>query len=346
MIPHSRPTLSEAEICAVSQVIRSGHIAQGEVVAEFERKVARYIGLRHAVATSSGTSALFLTLMALGVGAGDEVVMPSYVCSAPFHAAVRTGATPLLADVDPDTFNLNPDDIEKKVTPRTKVVILPHMFGLPGPLDEILRLGIPVVEDCAMSIGARYKGGWTGSFGRVAVFSFYATKMMTTGEGGMVATNCAEIADIVRDLRDYDRKPNLKLRLNFKMTDIGAAMGIVQLERLGSFISRRRQIAKAYSDGLKTTGLKLPETPPDRDHIFFRYVVGSRNSERMITTLQGAGIMAQRPVFRPLHHYLNMPSTEFPGTEEVFERTVSLPIYPLLTDEEVEQIIRTIKGVQ
>jgi perosamine synthetase len=206
MIPHSRPTLDKDDAAAVSAVLKSGHLSQGYQVSQFEKALAAFIGTKAGVAVSSGTAALHLSLLALKIGKGDEVILPSYVCTAPFNAVHLVSATPVIADIDRKTFNVDVPDLKKRITPRTKAIIVPHMFGLPADLDEILSLGIPVIEDCALSVGSRYKGQRTGSFGTLSIFSFYTTKMIATGEGGMVLCSREDIIDAVRDLRDYDEK--------------------------------------------------------------------------------------------------------------------------------------------
>ena len=189
VIPHSRPSLDRGDVSSVSEVIRSGQIAQGEVVGEFEKKVAKYIGVNGAVATSTGTSALHLSLLAMGIKKGDHIAIPSFVCSALLNVVKYVGAHPILVDVDQETYNIDIHDLKKKIKKTTKAIILPHQFGLPADIDEVMSLGVPVIEDCAQAIGAVYKGKKTGSFGSLSCFSFYATKVLSTGEGGMIVSN-------------------------------------------------------------------------------------------------------------------------------------------------------------
>jgi len=266
-IPHSRPTLGPEAAQAVFDVISSGYIAEGSAVEEFEQSFAKYLNIRHAVATNSGTSALHLALLALEVGPGDEVIIPSYVCSALLNAVNYTGATPVLADICPRTFNLEAADVKKRITDRTTAIIVPHLFGLAADLDALLALDVPIIEDCAQAVGAAYAQRPAGTFGAAAVFSFYATKVITTGEGGMVVTNSREIAGRIRDLKIYDQKDNYKIRFNYKMTDIQATLGLNQLQRLDAFIRRRKAIAEQYTRSFKALDLNLP--PDDAGHIFF-----------------------------------------------------------------------------
>ncbi|MBU0699198.1 MAG: DegT/DnrJ/EryC1/StrS aminotransferase family protein, partial [Proteobacteria bacterium] len=205
-IPHSRPTLGPEEMAAVADVIASSQIAQGKVVYEFEKAFAQKIGTTYAVSTNSGTAALHLTLLAMEVGENDEVIIPSYVCTALLNAVRYTGAEPVLAEIDPDTYNLEPDDVRRKLTSRTKAVVVPHLFGLPADMEGLLDLNVSIIEDCAQAVGSTYRQKCVGTFGKAAVFSFYATKVMTTGEGGMVVSASKDFMDRVRDLREYDNR--------------------------------------------------------------------------------------------------------------------------------------------
>lgn len=344
LIPHSRPTISEDDVQAVTEVIRSGFLAQGERVREFERHFAAFLGMREAVATSSGTAALHLALLALGVGMGDEVICPSYVCVAVLHAIRYTGATPVLADIEPQTYNLSPQSVRQSLTSRTKALIVPHLFGLPADVDELLSFGLPLIEDCAQMVGGQYHGRPVGTLGTVAIFSFYATKLLCTGEGGMVVCDAPEILARLQDLREYDERPGGHLRFNYKMTDLQAALGLSQLARLPAFIQRRKAIAACYTAVLRELDIDPPTLPPDRDHIFFRYVV--RRPEPVGPVLERFaphGIVCRRPVFRPIHQYLEQGG--FPESEAAWEHVLSVPIYPSLTEQEVDCVVAGLRAV-
>ena len=343
MISHSKPTLDHEDYKSVMDVLKSGHLVQGEKVAGFEEDLSAFIGVKNGVAVSSGTAALHLSLIALGVGEGDEVIIPSYVCSAVLNAVMYVNAVPIIADIDKHTFNIDPRDLKKKVTKRTKAVIVPHMFGLPAEVDEISSLGIPVIEDCAQSIGAKYKGRYTGSFGVCSVFSFYATKMLATGEGGMVLSDDERFIKVIRDLRDYDEKESYSVRYNYKMTDIHAAMGISQLKKLPSFIQKRKEIADFYNRTLEEIPFPVPVVPEGREHIYYRYVLLTQNTSRFIDEMRKKKIECRKPVFKPLHGYL--PLYGCPVTDEVAAQAVSIPIYPLLNDKEVHGIADNIKAL-
>ncbi|MBN2438715.1 MAG: DegT/DnrJ/EryC1/StrS family aminotransferase [Deltaproteobacteria bacterium] len=343
MIPHSRPTIDQGEIDAVDAVLRSGRLAQGERVLEFEKILASLTGAGGAVAVSSGTAGLHLSLLALGVGEGDEVVIPGFVCPALLNAILYVRALPVLADIDRETFNIDVRDLKRRRTEKTKAVIVPHMFGLPADIGEIVALGVPVIEDCAQALGSRYEGLPIGSFGVLSVFSFYATKVICTGEGGMVAANDRHLLEKIRDLRDYDEKDDHRLRYNYKLTDLQAALGLAQIRRLPVLIERRRAIARQYDAFLRERRLPAPACPPDREHIYYRYVIRTKQVAGLLAAGEEAGIAYRRPVFKPLQHYLGM--TGYPRTEKAFIETVSLPIYPSLSDAEVEAILHSLRSV-
>jgi perosamine synthetase len=335
-IPHSRPTLGEEEIKAVAAVIESGHIAEGEVVARFERTFAGKMGVRHAVAVSSGTAALHLALLAMGIGPKDEVIIPSYVCAALLHAVQHAGAQPVPAETDPLTYNIDPDDVKRRITNRTRAIIVPHMFGLAADLDRLLKLDVPIIEDCAHAAGGTYHQKPLGTFGDAAIFSFYATKMMATGEGGMVTSNSPEFIARIRDLKTYDGKAADTVRYNYKMTDVQAALGEVQLARLPSFIAQRRKIARKYCKNFKLLNIKLPVEIDD--HIYYRFVVGlESDSEGFIRKLAQKAVGCARPVFLPIHRHLKKDG--YPVTDKVWDTSLSIPIYPSLNNSEIERII-------
>jgi perosamine synthetase len=336
-IPHSRPTLGQAEVEPVTGVIASSQIAQGQVVHEFERTFAQKMNAKYAASTNSGTAALHLVLLAMGIGEQDEVVIPSYVCTALLNAVKYVGAAPVLAEIDPENYNLDPDDVQRRLTKRTKAVIVPHLFGLAADMEGLLALNVPIIEDCAQAIGSTYRQKYVGTFGEAAIFSFYATKVMTTGEGGMVVSGSKDLIDRVRDLREYDNKDKYKIRYNYKMTDIHAAIGLVQLSRIERFIQRRRAIAGSYDQAFEYLDLQLP--PREQGHIYFRYVLGlGTDAGAWIRKLKGKGIGCARPVYRPLHKYLSMKG--FSRTEKAWKESLSIPIYPSLTAKDVRCVIK------
>ncbi|MGD2269324.1 MAG: DegT/DnrJ/EryC1/StrS aminotransferase family protein [Desulfobacterales bacterium] len=339
IVPHSRPTLGPEEIQQVTRVLESGQIAQGELVAKFETAFAQKLGTEYAVCVSSGTAALHLTLLALKIGYGDEVIIPSYVCPALLNALNYVGATPVLAEIDPHSYNLDPDDVKKRLTKRSRAVIVPHLFGLAADLESLSGLGVPLIEDCAQAVGACSQKNQLGTLGEAAIFSFYATKVLTTGEGGMIVSRSKEIVDAARDLREYDKTEGYKIRFNYKMTDIQAGIGLSQLDRLESFIRHRRRIAQTYHSALASLGVRLPFRAPG--HIYFRYVIGlGTDATPWIRELRARGIRSERPVHRPIHRYLRQEG--YPLTDQVWSQSLSIPIYPSLTEKETDLVIQSL----
>jgi len=343
MIPHSKIILDEEDIAVVARVLRSGHLAQGDYVLSLEEKAASFIEADHAVAVSSGTAALHLSLLSLGIGDGSEVIIPSYVCTALLNAIHYVRANPVLVDIEPGTYNIKVENIRKVINDKTKAIIVPHMFGLPADIESIVSIGIPVIEDCAHSVGARLNGKYTGSFGLLSIFSFYATKMLGAGEGGMVLSNDLDLIETIRDLRDYDEKNNYIVRYNYAMTDIQAALCERQLNKLPSFIERRKEIAGIYNNNLERTGASLPAVSDERGHIYYRYVMRLGNPLKFMEEMRKRGIECRRPVFKPLHRYLKLAG--YPMTDNVWEKAVSIPIYPALTEEDSHLIVDSINKI-
>ena len=343
LIPHSKPSLGQEELRAVTEVLRSGQITAGPMVAQFERGIAAYIGLHGGVAVSSGTVALELALRALGVGHGDNVILPSYVCSAPWLAVQRVGAQARLVDINPTTYNLDPQKVRKARTSRTRAVIVPHMFGLPADLTSLQSLDIPLIEDCAQTLGAMEQGRAVGSVGTLTVCSFYATKLLCTGEGGMVLSNDEALLERVRALREYDKAPSLNSAAgNCKLTDLQAAIGVAQLNQLGEFLDKRSALAALYRDMLSPELFTMPVVPAGRTHVYFRFVVRLMNGLQSaddftdyLSRLAHRGLQCRKPVFRPLHRYLDLP--DFPASDEADASAISLPVHPSLTEEAIRQ---------
>lgn len=344
MIRHSMPTVGDDDLAMIAKVVRSRHVGYGgKIVEEFERRLCRFIGTRHAVATNSGTAALHLALLALGVKHGGQVILPTYTCAAVLNAVKYTGATPVLVDIDPRTFNIDPDRVRDAAGRKTRAIIVPHMFGLPAEVRAIRRLGIPVVEDCSMAVGARIGRRMTGTFGDVAIASFYATKVMTTGGGGALFTDDRSIAARVRDLVNYDNRDNYRVRYNYGMSALNAAVGLSQLAKLPGFLKQRRQIAEMYYGSLESLPLELP-AGGEEGHVFYRFV--ARAAGRMETVarrMADRGIECKRPVWRPLHRYLPIDRGRFPAAEEAHRRNCSIPIYPEMTDRDVRTVIDALR---
>ena len=338
MIPHSRPTISENDVSNVVTNLRSGLVAYGDEVTRFEQDMSKYIGVMGGVAANSGTSALHLALQALNIGPGHEVILPSYVCVSVLHAVEYCGASPVFADIEDEGYNLDPKSVAERITANTKAIVVPHLFGRAADLAKLMEFGLPIIEDCAQAVGAEYMGRKLGSFGALSTFSFKATKLMTTGHGGMVLTNSREMLDRLRELAKYDNLEKYHVSYNYQLTDFQAALGRSQLKQLDSFIERRRRISKTYNEVFESMGHKVPIGYG----IFFRYVVEVDDADRYIESMKLQGVTCARPVFKPLHRYFNS-STELPNTDRAMRRALSIPIYPSLSDDEVASICNTIK---
>jgi perosamine synthetase len=352
LIPHSQSTIGEDDIKSVSSVLKSGLLSQGRAVNRFEEHFSRYHAAKGGVAVSSGTAALHLALLALGVGRGDRVIVPTYACIAPYNAVKYTGAVPVLADTVKDGWAMDAEWVEaylKKDSKKKKVraIVVVHLFGKPVAMDAFLdiskRYSVPIIEDCALSLGSEYKGKKVGTFGKVSVFSFYATKVITTGEGGMLIANSEKIVRSIRDLRQYDEKKDAGLRFNYKMTDIQAALGVGQLKKLPGFIKRRRRIAKNYLENLEDLPLSLPEQSGHSKDMYYRFVVRMKNPDRFMRDMERNGIICRRPVFMPVHRTVKQRT--LPNAEKLWKEAVSLPIYPLLEEDAVNRIIGCMRKV-
>jgi len=344
IIPHSKPSIDKDDIKAVTDVLSSGQIAQGDKVREFEDRVAKFVGVKHAVACSSGTSALHLALYGLGVKRGDEVIIPSYVCSSPYFATLYTGATPIIVDIDITDFNICAETVREHVSLKTKAIIVPHMFGNPAELNELLMFDIPIIEDCAQSLGAEYKGQQVGSFGDLSIASFYATKMMTTGEGGMVLTNNSKLYLKIIEARDYDRKPLTPIKYNYKMTDFQASLGVSQLKKLPYFIKRRREISSVYNNNFSEyNNVRIPQTCSRKNPVFYRYIIMVDDVDHIQKRAKENSIMCEKPVHKPLHK--SFTTFNCPNSDRVYERVLSIPLYPSLTEREINYLLQRFKDI-
>ena len=344
-IPHNKPTIGDEEIEAVVATLSSQELTMGAKVKGFEDAFSRYAGVS-SVATSSGTSALHLALIALGISKDDEVIIPSYTCIAVALPIIYQQAKPILSDIT-DDYNISVEDVESGITEKTRAVVVPHMFGCPADIYEIKdlcdRKGIYLVEDCAQSTGALYDGQKVGMFGDVSIFSFYATKMMTSIQGGAVCTSNPDWLQTIKDLRYHDQCRSLmdddpRIKYSYMMSDIGAVVGAVQLKKLDRFIDRRRKIASIYRGEIGGEVIHPPEDARKK-HVYSRYLIRtSFDPSKVIERLQSYGITAVMMHLPPLHNRILLKEfnkdAKFPKTDEVINSAISLPIYPSLTDEE------------
>jgi dTDP-4-amino-4,6-dideoxygalactose transaminase len=362
MIPWASPGAQyrahkEAIWTAIGRVLDSGVYVLGGEVERFERAFAGYCGVTHAVGVASGTDALILALRALGVGAGDEVVTVSHTALATVAAIIAAGATPVLVDVEAETYTMDPARIEEAVTPKTRAIIAVHLYGQPAELDAIgaiaKRHGLKLVEDCAQAAGARYRGRRVGGIGDVGCFSFYPTKNLgAIGDGGMVTTSDQALALRLRRLRQYgwdEARQTEDVGLNSRLDPLQAAILDAKLPFLDKDNARRAAIAARYRAGLAALPLALPQQRAGTDHAYHLYVLACEHREALAAFLGKHGIGCAVHYPRPAHRHggysarLRIPDAGLPATDRLVDRILSLPIYPELEDAAVERVIAAIR---
>jgi perosamine synthetase len=360
MITISKLNLGKEELSAIVKVIKSGNVVQGKRVAEFEQAFAKFIGTKYAVAVSSGTAALYLSLLSLDIGKGDEVITTPFSFIASTNAILYTGAKPVFVDIDEQTFNINPKFIEQAITKKTKAILPVHLYGLPCDMEGIQAIAkkhkLFVVEDASQAHGAQFKNKKVGSFGDLGCFSFYATKNMTTAEGGMVTTSNKKLYDKLKLLRNHGSKIRYQheiLGFNLRMTDISAAIGFVQLKKLPKFNKIRIKNAKYLTKHLfGIQGLSVPFMPSQATHVFHQYTVRidkaiDRNG--VIEALDKKGVKTEVYYPIPIHkqklyRFLGYLNT-LPVAERVSQTVLSLPVHPYLTKAELRKIVSALFSV-
>ncbi len=371
MIPITKPWVGEEEVQRLREVIESGWLTQGPRVAEFERIVADYVGAAHAVACSSCTTGLHMALLTLGVGPGDEVIVPSLSFIATTNAVRHAGARPVFAEVDPRTYNLDPADVERRITPRTKAIMVVHQMGLPTDVDAFLdigrRRGVKILEDGACAIGSRYKGRPIGAHSEMAVFSFHPRKVICTGDGGMVTTQNADYARTLRLLRQHGMSVSDAARhgakqviieqypilgYNYRLTDLQAAVGIEQMKRLDGLLDRRRQLAERYGRLLAgVRGLSLPFVPGYAQPNWQSYAVAltedcAVSRDGLMQSLLDTGISARRGIMTAHREGACVAAfgrQSLPVTERASDRSLLLPLFPQMTEAEQDHVVATLR---
>jgi len=367
------PNLGEEEWQALREPIETGWLTQGPKVAAFEKAFAVRHEVKHAVAVTSATTGLHLALAALGIGPGDEVIVPAFTWVATANVVLYCGATPVFADVDRVTYNIDPKDVARRLTPKTKAIVPVHLFGLcadMAALRDVLHPDIKIVEDAACAAGASWQGQSAGALGDLGVFSFHPRKSITTGEGGMVTTNDDSLADRVRKLRNHGAsvseeerhhgpRPYLLpefelLGFNYRMTDLQGAVGLVQLKKLDRFIDERADLTVRYRKELAgVTWLRLPEEPPQGRHAWQAFVAyvnsdtAPRSRNEIMETLQQQGI-STRPGTHAVHmlkYYrqrFGLKPDDFPGARDCDRNTMAIPLHNRMTDDDVSYIVRAL----
>lgn len=352
MIPISKPVIGEAEKSAVLAVLESGMLAQGPRVAELEKQFAKLCQTEHAIATSSGTTALNVALLAHEIGPDDEVITTPFTFIASVNSILYVGAKAVLVDIDEETFNINPALIKAAITPRTKAIMPVHLYGYPCDMGAILEIaerhGLIVIEDAAQAVGAKYKGQPTGSFG-TGCFSLYATKNVMSGEGGMITTNDDTIAERARMIRSHGMKRRYyhdRMGYNFRMSDLHAAIGVAQMERLKEFSEKRRANAAYLSTHLK--GVRVPTVRQGYEHVWHQYTIrvnGDRDAvvQQLNQSGVGTGIFYPIPAHKQLHlQDLGYGEQSLPVAEQLSEKVISLPVHPQLSEADLETIVREV----
>jgi len=364
-IPLTRPYFDSDEIGEIKQVLDSGWVTQGPKVKEFEESVARKIRSKYAIAVTNCTAALHLALLCSGISCGDEVLVADYTFPATGHAVLYCSAKPIFVDIDPDTYNIDPEKIEKLITEKTRAIIPVHTFGQPARMDEIINIAqdysLTVIEDSACALGAQYKGKYAGAIGDIGCYSFHARKGITTGEGGMLVTNNAEIAAKARHLSTFGMKSAwerekkgkfsvpefIDVGYNYKMSDITAAIGVAQLRRLDRIIDRKRTLAQYWDTRLdEIEGIKKPYVDPDTFSIYQSYVAllePTLDRNKMIQDLLSRGIQTQIGTYashmQPVYHALQT----CPCSQDVFHRAISLPMYFTLQEAVIDEVADAIQ---
>lgn len=357
MIHPASPVIGEEEIAAVTAVMRSGMLAQGAEVAAFEEEFAAAFAAGHAAAVSNGTTALIVALQAIGIEPGDEVIVPSFTFAATANAVALLGARPVFADIDPATFCIDPASVTAAITPSTKAIIAVHLYGHMAPMEQLhdvaTRHQLRLIEDAAQAHGARRNGKTVGALSDMATYSFYPTKNMTTGEGGMVTAHEPELIDAVKLYRNHGMERRYHHDLvgsNARMTDIAAAIGRVQLRNLPEWNERRREIAGMYDSKL-TGSVTTPAVAADTYHVYHQYTIRSIHRDAIIDSLQrhhiGFGVYYPIPCHRQKAFAAFAPSHELPETDTAAAEVLSLPMRPDLTDQEIGSVIdAVVEGIE
>ncbi|MGH3064666.1 MAG: DegT/DnrJ/EryC1/StrS family aminotransferase [Gaiellaceae bacterium] len=352
MIRLAWPDLGPEELAAVEEVFRSGQLTMGPRVEEFESALASACEVEHAIVVSSGTAALHLAVLALGIGPGDEVIVPAYTFPATANVVALVGARPVLVDVDPETMNVTAETVAAGLSPRTKAVLVVHLFGRPAPWEELgaaVPDGVALLEDAAGALGARRQGRACGALGRLGCLSFHPRKIVTTGEGGAVTTNDPEIADATRRFRHHGIEPrgDFDIRapgLNYRLSDILCAVGISQLRRLEQLLEERERLAAAYAERLDGR-VGLPTADQGDRHGLQAYVVSLDRRDEALSALREAGIQAQIGTYALHHLGAYRDQGPFPGADACYERALALPFHNRLTDADVERVSGVLTGL-
>jgi dTDP-4-amino-4,6-dideoxygalactose transaminase len=355
MIPIAKPLIGDEEKQAVVEVLDSGMLAQGPRVKAFEDAFAAMCGVEHAIATSSGTTALHIALLAHGIGPDDEVITCPFTFISTANSILFTGAKPVFVDIDPVTFNIDPTQIEDAITPRTKALLPVHLFGLPADMGPIMDIAeahdLAVVEDACQAHGAEYHGRRAGAFG-TGTFSLYPTKNITSAEGGMITTDDPDLAESCRAIRQHGMRRRYyhdELGFNFRMTDVHAAIGLAQIQKLAGFNAARIENARYLSEHLE--GVITPTVPEGRTHVFHQYTIRVPGGQRdaLVAYLRehdvGCGVYYPVPIHQQTYYTEELGyAVSLPVSEQAAEEVVSLPVHPAVSMEDLETIVSRVNA--
>jgi len=334
LIPHSRPWISEDDAQAVRAQLVSGLVAQGAMVETFERQVGRYLGGVHTIAQSSGSAALALAFKVLGIQQGHEVILPTYVCRSVLEATMAAGAIPVLCDVD-ESGVITPETVGPHVTAKTRAMVAVHVFGHPCNVALLKQMRVPVIDDACQAFGLSVNGEMAGTIGHLGILSFHATKCLTTGEGGMLVSRDAELAERARYMTDGSAVP--VPRHDARLSDLQAALGVAQLARYSQFIERRDRLRAQFATVARNQGIEVGAT--GQSNMLFRFTVRtSKPFDVVAKDFRTRGVVVRRGVDALLHRLLGMGDAGFGTAVRLFERTVSVPMYPSLNDDEASAI--------
>ncbi len=352
MIPAAKPLLGDDEARAVSEVIKSGMLAQGKKVAEFEEGFGRFIGAKHTIAVGNGTQALHVALLAAGVRSGDEVITTAFSFLASSTSIVHCGAKPVFADIDPETFNMDPDDAGKLVTKKTRAIMPVHLFGLSADVKELQKIcdehGLVLVEDACQAHGAQVGGKCAGTFGIASAFSFYPTKNITTGEGGAVTTmddKTAERCRLLRNQGQVSRYNCVMIGYNYRMTDIGGAIGIEQLKKLPGWTETRIKNAAYLDRELSKAGIKAPHVPRGYRHVYHQYTIRVKDRDNVQKKLADMGVGTGVYYPQGLHEMgplAQYRTRKLPNVEKACREVLALPVHPALSGADLETVAKAV----
>lgn len=360
----AKPYFDSDELNELKGVLDSCWVSQGPKVKEFEDKVVEYLGVKYAIAVTNCTAALHLALLSVGITEEDEVLVADYTFPSTGHSVLYCKAKPIFIDINPRTYNINPNLIEDKITDKTKAIIPVHTFGQPAEMDRILEIAkkynLKVIEDAACAFGAKYKNNYAGTIGDIGCFSFHARKGITTGEGGMVVTNNKNLADIIRNLSVFgasawDREKSKKFTIpefsivgyNYKMSDVTAAIGVAQLRKLGKIIERKRELANYWNEKLQEIDfIESPYVSENVDHVYQSYValVDKRiNRNGIIEKLLKKGIQTQIGTYASHIQPVYNSNNRCPTSLDVFNRSLALPIYYQMKEKDIDLVVESLK---